>query len=108
MPRPGFGRSPPARACWLVALAAFGVLDVALTLVGVGTGLATEAHPLAAALLRQYGLWTLPVWKLAVVAGFYGLYVAVPRTYDLGVPLGLAILGVGTALWNAAVLLAVL
>jgi hypothetical protein len=102
------GRLPaptPARACWAVALATFGVFDVLVTMVAVDAGVATEAHPLAALVIGRYGLWTLPVWKLLAIVVFYRLYRALPRRYDLGVPLGLALLGGAVALWNGFVLL---
>ncbi|WP_415382760.1 hypothetical protein [Halosimplex sp. TS25] len=88
---------------WIVALVAFGVFDVALTAAAVGTGVAAEAHPLVREGIRQFGLLVLPVWKGILLAAFYVLYRATPRPYDVGVPLGLAIVGVGVGIWNVAV-----
>jgi uncharacterized BrkB/YihY/UPF0761 family membrane protein len=96
------------RACWVVAIVTYGILDVSITVVAVSGGMATEAHPLAAAAVRRYGVWTLPVWKALAVAAFVALYRRLPRTYDLGVPIGLAVVGSAALVWNVAVLLAVL
>ncbi|MFC7142297.1 hypothetical protein ACFQMA_20965 [Halosimplex aquaticum] len=88
---------------WAIALVAFGAFDVALTAAAVGTGVAAEAHPVVRAAIQQFGLVVLPVWKAVLLAGFYALYRATPRPYDVGVPLGLAIAGVGVGIWNVAV-----
>ena len=93
-------------ACWVVAIATYGVLDVAITVVAVGGGMATEAHPLAAAAVRRYGVRTLPIRKALAVAAFVALYRWLPRAYDLGVPLGLALVGSVVLVRNVAVLLA--
>lgn len=88
---------------WVVVLVAFGAFDVALTAAAVGTGVAAEAHPLVREGIRQFGLVVLPVWKAVLLVGFYLLYRATPRPYDVGVPLGLAIVGVAVGVWNVAV-----
>ncbi|WP_123537179.1 hypothetical protein [Halosimplex salinum] len=93
----------PASGCWLVALVAFGAFDVAVTAAAVGTGVAAEAHPLVRAGIERFGLAILPVWKGVVLVVFYVLYWAVPRPYDVGIPLGLAVAGVAVGVWNVAV-----
>ncbi|WP_436923759.1 hypothetical protein [Halosimplex amylolyticum] len=88
---------------WAVALIAFGIFDVVLTTAAVGTGVAAEAHPLIREGIQRFGLVVLPVWKGILIASFYALYRATPRPYDVGVPLGLAIVGVAVGIWNVAV-----
>jgi DNA-binding transcriptional LysR family regulator len=88
---------------WAVALVAFGAFDVTLTAAAVGTGVAAEAHPVVRAGIQQFGLAILPVWKAVLLGGFYLLYRATPRPYDVGVPIGLALVGVAVGVWNVAV-----
>ena len=94
------------RACWAVVVVSFVVLDVLVTMLAVGSGMATEAHPLVATAIRRYGVWVLPIWKVLAVAGFHRLYRWLPRDYDFGVPVGLALVGSAVFGWNVAVLLA--
>ncbi|MFC4358009.1 DUF5658 family protein [Halobium salinum] len=94
----------PHRDWWLVAVALFGVGDLLLTLVGLLTGWAVEAHPLVGRLVATHGVWVLVPLKLAVIGVFYGLYRAAPREIRVGVPLGLALLGGLVVAWNVYVL----
>jgi hypothetical protein len=95
----------PHRDWWLVAIALFGVGDLLLTLFGLLTGWAIEAHPLAGQLVTGYGVWVLVPLKVAVIALFVGLYRLAPREVRVGVPLGLALLGGLVVVWNVFVLL---
>lgn len=80
---------------WIVAIAVFGVLDVAITAYAVERGIASEAHPVVALAIEELGHVPalLSVWKAAVLAVFVAIYRLAPREYRLGVPLGLALLG---------------
>lgn len=91
--------------CWIAAVLTFGLLDVLLTAVAVGSGLAVEQHPLVNEAIRRYSLAVLPLWKAATLGIFYAIYRATPRSYQVGVPLGLALLGSTVAAWNAIVIL---
>ncbi|WP_459194989.1 hypothetical protein [Halosimplex sp. J119] len=99
----GGTRTDLAGGVWAVALLTFGAFDVVLTAAAVGTGIAAEAHPLVRAGIQRFGLAILPVWKAVLLAGFYLLYRATPRPYDVGVPIGLATTGVAVGVWNVAV-----
>lgn len=92
------------RGSWGMALIYFGVLDVFLTMIAVGFGLADEANPFVAAAIDRYTLWILPVWKVVVLGIWYQVFRTVPRPYNVGVPIGLALLGFVTICWNIAVL----
>lgn len=92
------------RGGWGVAVVSFGVLDVLLTMIAVGFGFAEEANPLVAAGIDRYDLWILPVWKGLVFGIWYQVFRTVPRPYNAGVPIGLALLGSVIVCWNAAVL----
>jgi Mn2+/Fe2+ NRAMP family transporter len=92
------------RNWWIVAVALFGAGDLALTLFGLVSARAVEAHPIAGRLVATYGVWVLVPVKIAVVGAFYGFYRATPREFRIGVPLGLSLLGAVVAGWNLYVL----
>lgn len=92
------------RSLWLLAVAAFGVGDVGLTLFGLWSGIAVEAHPLAARVVGASGALVLVPWKAAVIALFFAVYRAVPDGPDVGVPIGLAVHGSVVVAWNVWVL----
>ncbi|MFC6726993.1 hypothetical protein ACFQE1_21955, partial [Halobium palmae] len=77
---------------WVVALVLFGVGDLGLTLFGLLTGTAVEAHPLVGRLVAGYGVWVLVPLKLAVLGLFYAVYRLAPREVRVGVPIGLSLL----------------
>lgn len=96
------------RGGWGMAVVSFGVLDVLVTMIAVGFGLTEEANPLVAAGIDRYDLWILPVWKGLVLVIWYQVFRTVPRPYNAGVPIGLALLGFAIVCWNAVVLVLVI
>lgn len=94
-----------AMELWALALVFFVVGDVLTTGIGYRMDGVVEASPLPALLLAQFGLVALVGLKLLVVGCCYLLWVAVPREYAVGIPLGMALLGVISTGWNATVLL---
>lgn len=93
---------------WLGAVLFFVVGDVVTTSVGLGLGPIVELGPLVAPLIEQYGLAAMIAIKTALLGACYCLYCCVPRPHDVGVPLGLAVLGVLVTGWNLALLTLVL
>ena len=89
---------------WVIALFFFGLADVATTGVGVASVGVTEFSPTVGPFLDQYGLGAMVFLKVLVFAGAYTLWRVVPRPERLGVPLGLAMLGVFVTGWNLSVL----
>ncbi|WP_280538012.1 hypothetical protein [Halopenitus sp. POP-27] len=85
---------------WIAAVSLFVVGDLLTTGVGVRYGSIVEAGPVAAPLLSAHGFWMMLPLKAAALAIGAGLYVAVPRPYDVGAPLGLAAVGVIVVGWN--------
>lgn len=107
LPRVGLSSSSTS---WILAILFFGVLDVAVTIVGLH-GYTTESHfaYLAVldlfAFLRPYGFFlqlvaTLTIWKAAAIVALFGLYRVAPREYRIGVPIGLAAWGAVVLVWN--------
>lgn len=93
---------------WLLAVLFFGVGDVVTTGLGIGMLGVTEAGPVTAPLVRQYGLGVLPVLKVAVFGAGYLLWKTVPRPHCVGVPLGLTVVGISATGWNLHVLVVAL
>lgn len=89
---------------WVIAIAFYGVGDVATTIAFIEAGIAEgEAHPVAAVGIEAVGTWILVVWKAAALALLFGVYRLVERVAPssaVGVPLGTALLGMALTLWN--------
>ena len=89
---------------WWVTLLFFCVGDVVTTHVGLSMHGVVEAGPLVAPVLREYGLAAMVVLKAVTVGVFYGVAQAIPEPHAVGVPLGLAIVGVLVTAWNLVVI----
>lgn len=90
---------------WPVAVLGFGVGDIVTTVVGLQLVGVVELNPLVIGLLRVSALGTMVGLKLLVLCGGYLLWRRLPRTSAVGVPLGLAVLGVVVTAWNLHVVL---
>jgi hypothetical protein len=89
---------------WAIALLCFGAGDVVTTTVGLRLGGVIEIQPLAARIFRYSTLAAMLSLKAAVFGGCYVLWRRVPEPHCVGVPLGLATLGVAVVTWNLHVL----
>lgn len=89
---------------WLVSVLAFGVGDVVTTGVGVSMTGIVEAGPVAAHLLQRYSFAALLFLKVAVLLGAFAAWRVVPRPYRVGIPAGLALVGLLATAWNLGVL----
>lgn len=94
-----------APALWLVAIAFFGVGDLVTTLVGYNITGVTELSPVIKLLLEQHALSLLTGLKVAVFVGFFLVWKRLDKPHSIGVPLGLAVLGVAVTLWNTGIIL---
>ena len=92
------------RRLWAVTLLFFCVGDVVTTHVGLSMHGVVEAGPLVAPVLREYGLVAMVGLKGVTVGLFYGVSRLLPEPHAVGVPLGLALLGVIVTGWNLVVL----
>ncbi|WP_253738570.1 hypothetical protein [Halohasta salina] len=90
-------------ALWVVAVAFFGVGDLTTTAVGLQFPGVVEAGPVVGPVVDRYGIAGIGLVKCLVLAGSYGLWRAVPTPHRLGVPLGLAVVGVGVTGWNTVI-----
>lgn len=92
-------------ALWAISAVFFVVGDLVTTSVGFMMGNVVEVGPLVAPVIRSHGIGVMIPLKVAAVGLCYLLWRATPSPHDLGVPLGLATLGVLVTGWNAVVLL---
>lgn len=90
---------------WVVAVLFFGIGDVATTTIGLGFESIEEVGILTAPLIDQYGLGAMVVLKVAVFAACFAFWRYMPRPQRVGIPLGLAILGVWVTGWNMQMVL---
>jgi hypothetical protein len=102
------GPSNTAVALWAVAVAFFGVGDLVTTLVGYSITGVTELSPVVKVLLEQHALLVLTGLKAAAFVGFFAIWKYVSWPYSIGVPLGLALLGVAVTAWNTGIILTAL
>lgn len=100
-------RSNEDSALWTFAVLTFGIGDVATTLYFLGIAGNFEGSPIAAAVISELGLWALIPLKVVVILAFFALARLSPCPpadwtvdYRMGIPLGLAILGSVTTIWN--------
>lgn len=90
---------------WLVAVLGFGIGDTTTTAVGLQVAGVVELNPLPLGFLGGSALGTMVTLKLVVLCGCYVLWQRLPRPPAVGVPLGLAILGVVVTVWNFSTVL---
>lgn len=92
---------------WAFAVLSFGLGDAVTTALGVGAEGLVETGPVATPLLQQFGLVSMVVLKLAVFGAGYLAWRGLPRPHRVGIPLGLAVVGVVVTAWNSLLLLLV-
>lgn len=95
-----YGRS----ILWLAAIAFFGVGDVLTTGIGLGMDGIREVGPLTSVVIEQYGLFSMVATKTGILCSSYALWTVTPRPSRIGIPLGLAGLGIAVVGWNLFVI----
>ncbi|WP_313694776.1 DUF5658 family protein [Halorarum halobium] len=88
---------------WLGAVLFFVCGDLVTTTIGLSLDQVVEVGPVAAYVLT-HGYVPLVVLKGLTVALCVGLWRLTPRPHRVGVPLGLATLGVLVTVWNTWIL----
>ena len=94
-----------ARELWILTVAFFVFGDLVTTAVGVASGGIAEAGPIAAPIIHRYGFLSMIPLKLVVMGLAFSLWKLVPSPARIGIPLGLATVGVLVTGWNLIVLL---
>lgn len=91
---------------WAVAVLFFGVGDLVTTTVGLESRYVAEVGPVVAPIIAEHGYLAMLLLKLLAFGVCYLMYRLVPSPHRVGVPLGLATLGVLVSGWNVVVLYA--
>lgn len=89
---------------WVIVGVGFVLGDIVTTSIGLGRSGVVESQPIAAHLFQYSVIGTMITLKLAVVGGCYLVWRRVPRPHRVGIPLGLAALGILVTAWNLFVL----
>lgn len=89
---------------WITAVLFFGIGDMITTFVGLYMEWAVEAGPVASWLINQYGIEMLFLLKVVTFLAFYKFWKLIPDPYNIGIPLGLTILGAEVTVWNISIL----
>lgn len=93
---------------WIIAILFFGLGDLITTGIGLSFPQIVEGGPLTSIAIEQYGLGAMIPLKLLTVVVAYVLWHITPSPHDVGVPLGLAAVGVLVTPWNLGLLLLLL
>lgn len=96
---------------WGLAIAVYGVGDLASTIVGLQLG-ASESNPIPAALIELAPgflavVVLLTLWKAITMAAFALVAWRLPSPYAAAIPAGLCLIGLTVVGWNASVILTV-
>lgn len=92
------------RLLWIVAIVFFGIGDLVTTGVGLHLEQVAEVGPVVGDVIVAYGTVAMVGLKLFVFGVGYALWRIVPAPHRVGVPLGLAVLGILVTIWNVGVL----
>lgn len=90
---------------WGLAILTYGLTDIFTTYLGLATGVAVEASPVASAVFGDDQFAFIYLAKFSIFGLFYLLWRETPRPYNVGIPLGLGILGAFITIWNGFVIL---
>lgn len=91
---------------WVLALLTFGVGDVVTTWLGLRISGVVEVGPVTTPIVQRYGIAAILGLKGLVFAGGFLAWRLLPPPHRVGIPLGVAVVGVAVTCWNAVVLLA--
>lgn len=91
---------------WISAILFYGFGDIVTTLVGLRLPGITEGGPFVTVIVDQHGPGFIYVVKVTTITLFYFLWRVTPRSYRVGVPIGVSIVGISTTIWNSALIIA--
>ena len=93
-------------ALWGSAIIGFGIIDTATTHYALINGIADESNPIPRMFVETIGASALWPLKSLFMGGMYLMYRKVPDLYNIGIPIGMSILGILIALHNRSVIIA--
>jgi cation transporter-like permease len=90
---------------WVLTIVFFLVGDLVTSALGIAAGGVVEAGPLGAPIVRRYGIPGMITLKIGVLTLSYAAWRLVPDPDRIGIPLGLATVGILVTFWNGLILL---
>ena len=93
------------RRLWVAALAFFGVGDAATTYFGLHATNVKEVGPFVTPVVEAYGIGAVIGVKALTLLLAYAGYRIAPSPINIGIPLGLAVLGAVVTTWNVFILI---
>jgi hypothetical protein len=92
------------RELWILTVSFLIIGDLVTTGLGVSSGQIAEVGPLGDPIVEQYGMYGMVALKLGVLGLSFVAWKLAPDPERIGIPLGLAAIGVVVTLWNTVVL----
>jgi len=96
------------KAVWIGVILFFVVGDIATTYIGLSLPFIGEAGPVAAPLYYSYGFGSLILLKVGFTGFMYLLWRQIGSLSRIGIPLGLATVGLFATVWNGYQILTVM
>jgi len=93
------------KLAWGAALSTWVIGDIATTAYGLSDPNVIEANPTSKQVVDAAGYTGMVATKLIVTGAFAGFQQLAPDEYDIGVPLGLAIVGTAVTANNISVIM---
>lgn len=85
---------------WGFAILFFAIGDLVTTVIGLRIDGVYEQSPIPALLIAIFGVEILLFLKSITVALFVGIWRITPSPYNVGVPVGLVMIGILVTMWN--------
>lgn len=96
------------RELWALTIVFFRSGDLITTGIGFASGGIVETGSLGAPIMSKHGIPGMVMSKISVLSLAYTAWKFIPNPQRIGIPLGLAIVGVLATGWNVLVLVSVL
>lgn len=85
---------------WISGLLLFGLGDFSTTVLGLYTRNLTEINLIPHIIYNTLGVIGLLLIKIASLFGFYLFWRITPKKYQIGIPIGITIVGTIITAWN--------
>jgi len=89
---------------WVGAILFWGLGDTLTTAVGLSSGVTREVGPVSVHVLGIGGVGLLAVFKIVCLFAAFGWWYYWPSGNRVGIPAGLALVGVSITVWNVALI----
>lgn len=89
---------------WIAALLLYGLGDLVTTTVGLSQQGLDEIGPVAGPVIDAYGTPGLVVLKSGTLVGSYAAWRLLGPPHRVGIPLGLAVVGLVVTAWNSVLI----